>query len=276
LHSVVIRTLSRELRLHTGSDEVFATLSFLGADPLMPAGERPSVDLVVEPIGKFYRIEPPGRDSVEGSPDAILNGAFRLLAAWMIKDAHDAPMIHAAIATIGGRRFAFLGDKGFGKTTLMLKLVEERVCVEGDEHALITADGAIPRPRRLHVKESSLAVVPSLSAAIRSSPWITDWMGNRIFACLPSLCGARWEITERPIQHLVFVEPNFGGSSLLSPLSREEAFARLLETAFMPPTLRGRAAARLRMLVLQAACWRLQLGNLDQALWHLRRVARQR
>lgn len=273
MHRIVVRTLSRELRLHTDSDEAFAGLSYVGADPIMPDATLAPVDLTIEPFGSFFRIEPPGHLAVEGSIDAIMNRVFRLLANWLPEDARGSPILHAAVAMIEGQRFVFLGDKGFGKTTLVLSLIEHGITVEGDEHVVVTPGGAITRPRRLHVKESSLDLVPSLRDAIRSSPSTTDWMGHRIYACLPSLRGARWQIAEGSIDHLVFVESNFGGSSILSPVLRDEAFARLLETTFMPSVQQGRAAVRLRKLCVDAGLWRLQAGNLGQAVRHLLTVA---
>ena len=87
------------------------------------------------------------------------------------------------------------------------------------------------------------------------------------------MTGMPWQVTEGPIEHIVFVEPNFGGSSVMSELSRDEAFARLLETVYMPATNRGAAAARLKVLSRGAKAWRLQAGDPDQAVRHLRKVA---
>ena len=66
LHRVVVHTLSRELRLHTDSDEAFAALSYLGAEPAMPEGEYAPVDLMVERFGEFYRIRAAWRPSGGG------------------------------------------------------------------------------------------------------------------------------------------------------------------------------------------------------------------
>ena len=272
MRPVIIRTLSRELVLHTPGEEAFCALSYASAEPIMVGRSLDPVELQVEACGRFYRMHPPGRDAIEGSIDTILNGIFRLLGAWLSEESRDTPMFHAAVVSLEGRRLAFLGDKGFGKTTLMLKLIENGATVEGDEHVVIRPEGAITRPRRLHVKESSLSLVPSLADAIRASPSTTDWMGSRVFACVPSFQGGLWEIAERPIDHLIFTEPNFGGTSILSPISREPAFARMIETAYMPSVGLGRAAALLRILGSTARSWRLQLGGLDQAVWHLRKI----
>jgi len=270
---IVVRTLSRELSLYTEGDSAFAALSYVGADPVMPARALLPVDMTVERVGMFFRIKPNDNEAIEGSIETVVNGVFRQLATWFAEEAENSPVLHAAMAVIEGRRFVFLGDKGYGKTTLMLKLIERGIVVAGDENVVLTQDGAITRPRRLHVKESSLALVPALHDAILSSPSTTDWMGNRVFACAPSIGGDRWEIAEGPIDHLVFVEPNFGGSSILSPLSRDNAFARLLETIFMPPAMRGPAVVRLRRLCVDARLWRLQAGDLDQAVLHLKAAA---
>jgi hypothetical protein len=272
LPRVIVRTLSRELILRTPNEETFAVLSYAGAEPVMIDRKLVPVELPVEARGKFYRLQPPGRGAIEGSADAILNGVFRLLGAWMSEDSRETPMLHAAVVSFDGARLAFLGDKGFGKTTLMLRLIEEGGTVEGDEHLVVMPGGAVTRPRRLHVKESSLPLVPALADAIRASPSTMDWMGSRVFACVPSLRGGRWEIAEQPIDHLIFTEPNFGGASILSSISPDAAFARMIETAFMPSQGRGRAAALLRTLGATARAWRLQLGRLDQAVWHLRKI----
>jgi len=232
-----------------------------------------AVELPVEGRLGSYRLQPPGRDAIEGPLNTILNGVFHLLGAWMSEESRDTPILHAAMVSFEGRRLSLLGDKGFGKTTLMLRLIEEGAVVEGDEHVVIRPGGAITRPRRLHVKEPSLALVPALADAIRASPSITDWMGSRIFALAPSFGGSPWEIAERAIDHLVFVEPNFGGSSALSPISRDTAFARMMQTAFMPSESVGRAAALLRTLSATANAWRLELGGLDQAVRHLRKIS---
>jgi hypothetical protein len=270
---IIVRTLARDLHLHTDSDEAYAALSFAGADPRLPDGGRPTVDVAVERVGRFHEIAPPGQPATKGSLDAVLDAVFRLRSQWFFEDVRATPVLHAAMAMIAGRCFAFLGDKGFGKTTLMLKLIEDGLEVVGDEHILVGMSGAIARPRRLHVKETSLAVMPSLADTIRASPSTLDWLGTRIFACPPSAWGARWEIREGSIDHLVFVEPNFGGSSIVSPLSVETTFAQLLKSAFMPSGSIGGAAAILRTLAVRSKLWRMQFGDLDQATWHLQKLA---
>eukprot|EP01035_Chromulina_nebulosa_P069195 gene69195-94827_t len=97
-------------------------------------------------------------------------------------------------------------------------------------------------------------------------------MGRPVFACSPAVDGQIWEIIERAIDHIVFAEPNFGGTSVLSPVSRDAAFGQMMATAFMPSQGRGKAAALLRNLSITTKAWRLQIGNLDQAAAHLQKI----
>lgn len=273
MREIVIRTLSSEIRLRTDSDDAFEALSYVGADPDLPDRSLSLVDLTIHRRGAFYAFHPPESALVEGSLDAVLNGVFRLLRNLLAREAQNTALFHAATAWIEGRKFVVLGDKGFGKTTLMLKLIEHGAVVEGDEHTIVLSGGAITRPRRLHVKESSLQLVPSLAEAIREEPSMPDWMGQRVYACRPTFGGAPWRLVEQPIDHVIFAEPNFGGSSILTPMPQELAFGSMLAAAYMPDTNRGMAAAGLRTLSATAKSWRLQVGRLDQAVSHLRKIS---
>jgi hypothetical protein len=275
LRTVIIRTLSRELRIHTESDAAARVLAYASANPQMPEEAPQRDDLTLDQSGRFFRLETPSQPPIEGSLESILAGVFGLLSKLLATEARTDPMLHAATASIGDARFVFIAEKASGKTTLILKLIEEGFAVEGDEHVVLRSGGAIPRPRRLHVKESSIALVPALASAIVASPLTTEWTGTRIFACMPSIGGRPWRIACGPIHHVVFLEPNFGGSSIMTPLTRDEAFARLMESAFMPEIERGAAAARLRMLCIGARCWRMQMGDPIMAIWHLRKVGSQ-
>ena len=81
MRRIVVRTLSRELRLHTDSDEAFAGLSYVGADPIMPDATLAPVDLKVEPSGSFFRIEPPGRPAIDDPVSGFTRRSLRASAA---------------------------------------------------------------------------------------------------------------------------------------------------------------------------------------------------
>jgi hypothetical protein len=241
-------------------------------EPHLPGRELEIIDLEIESVGRFFRVEPPGFQATEGSLDATAVAINRLLTMLWLKSIENVPVVHAASANINGRRLAFVGDKRAGKTTLMLRLIQEGYAVHGDENLVITDEGALSYPRSLHVKAPSLDVLPALADRIRSMPSVSNWVGDILYICPPDFTGSDWTISARAVDDLVVLEPNFGGSSVLSPLTREQAFARLMEFSFFPATGRTRAAARLRKLVAESCCWRLQTGCLDQTISHLRKV----
>jgi len=272
LSSVVVRTLSRELHLRTNSPDVHAALMCLNTEPRLPGRDLTPIVLDVEEAGSFFRLCLPGLQPAEGSLETIATAVHRQIGIWWVEEFGHLPILHAGTAAIDGRRIAFIGDGRAGKTTLMLRLIQEGFAVQGDEYLLITANGAISSPRCLHVKETSLEMLPDLADRIRSLPFLTDWVGNITYACPPSFTGVEWTIAEEPVDELIFLEPNFGGSSVLSRFAREHAFLRMMQSLFIPTAGRARAVARLRKLALDCHCWRLQTGNLDQAIDRLRRL----
>ena len=103
-------------------------------------------------------------------------------------------------------------------------------------------------------------------------PFIADWDGRPIYSVEPSLPGQVWRIEEGPVQAIVFLDHNHGGHSVMTPLDREDAFRRSSARATCRKPAKPLPAARLRMLILGAGCYRLSLGDLDNAVWHLRRL----
>jgi len=74
----------------------------------------------------------------------------------------DFVKIHAACGSIQGRRFLVAGDKGAGKTTLITRFFFEGVAVHGDERVLLREQKVIPLPRKFHLKEGTVPLIPQL------------------------------------------------------------------------------------------------------------------
>ena len=72
----------------------------------------------------------------------------------------------------------------------------------------------------------------------------------------------------------VFLEPNHGGLTSVERLSTKSAFEQAMREAFVPDQNEGVALATLHTVLSRAACWRMRIGNLDRAIWHLHRFAR--
>jgi hypothetical protein len=124
------------------------------------------------------------------------------------------------------------------------------------------------------VKPGSLPLLPDLREAILGSPVLPDEFGNFVHAVDPSIAGRPWRIRPGQVHHLVFLEPNHGGGSSLSPLGPDEAFARLMADSLLSerPLV---SVARLRRLACEVPASRLMLGDLARAEDHLRRLLRE-
>src|SRR5262249_10059761 len=137
----------------------------------------------------------------------------------------------------------------------------------------VLGQATVARPRTLRIKPGTLDLVPSLREVVLCSPFITDWDGRPIYSVEPHLPGGTWRIEEGVTHAIVFLDHNHGGRSVLTPIGHNEAFRRILTTSYLPEAGRALSAARLRVLVLGARCYRLSLGDLDNAVWHLRRTS---
>jgi hypothetical protein len=245
--------------------------SYLEAAPDMPGHSFDVVDLAVAKNKGFFRIELPGGGMKEGTREYLIEEFVRSLGRFVEEEASGSPILHAATAIKNGVRGIFMGNRTYGKTTLMLRLLQEGFRIEGDELVLIGTKDVLAVPRRLRVKEGTLPLVPEFAQAITASPSVRTWEGILIYSVNPTIGDGTWRIDRGQADNLFFIEPNHGGSSILTPMPREEAFGHLVTAAVMPASAKAAAAVHLRTMALKAHCWRLQLGDLDRAVWHLQR-----
>jgi hypothetical protein len=271
LHDLIVRTLSREYRLRSSSAAAIEAFAFVEAAPRMPGPPEETIVLPLDQVGDFYRLRLPNGLVQEGSPQHLIGELSVALGGSIESECAGRPMLHAATAHWNRVRSVFLGRGGYGKTTLMLRLLQEGFVVEGDEIVVVGPDAAQAVPRRLRVKEGSLSVVPELAALIRAAPSLPDWDHRLIYSMVPDIRGEGWTAGASKVGNLVFIEPNHGGSSVLSVMRPDEAFDRLVAEAVMPAAGKARAAAWLRLVAQRASCWRLQLGGLDRAVSRLKR-----
>ena len=271
--SVVVRTLAHEFVVTCPDEASAAAMAFVRAAPEMPGRALRAIPVEVLRRGAFYVARTPDGRLLEGAPGHIVHGLHRHFFRTLTQEAVGAPLLHAASIVIGGARVVLVAHKASGKTTLTARLLAEGFPVEGDEHVAVLGGSVLVRPRTLRIKGGTIDLVPSLRDAILASPSITDWDGRRIYSMEPRLAGAAWRIEEGPVRALVFLDRNHGGRSVLTPLDRTEAFRRALATSYFPENAKALAAARLRSLIFGASCYRLSMGDLDNAVWHLRRLS---
>jgi hypothetical protein len=270
---IVVRSLTREYRLFADDPALRRELSYLAASPEIEGAALQPVPIRFEPCPPFHRAILANGSTLEGDPPVLRDFLHRHVGAGMLQEVPDGVLVHGASIAVGDGRLIVLGDKAFGKTTLVLRLLAEAFHVEGDEHVALRESDVIARPRRLRVKQGSLSFVPSLAKRIAASPYIVDYVGNRIYSVEPTLAGAPWRIAPARAAHFVFIEPNHGGRSMLTPMPFDAAFQLLLRHAIVVEEDRIKIALRLRRHLAGAKAWRLLLGDHENAVEKLARLA---
>ncbi len=274
LDPIISRTLRREYRLFAPDEAARRALAFMAAAPEVEGRALEPVDIVVERRFGFLATTLPHGALVEGTSRHLL-GMLHGLMSWDLTQSHPAsPTIHGATVLIDGRRFVLTGDKGAGKTTLMLSLLAAGHEVEGDEHLVLEPDGVIARPRTLRVKPGSLRLVRGLPQGLEQTPTIEIWEGGLIHAVSPALFGRPWVVRPGRLDGIIFIAPNHGGRSVIARLSPNAAFQRLMRSVIFPGVSVLSETVRVRRLVTEAPAFELRLGDLSQAQFQLLQLPR--
>jgi hypothetical protein len=274
---IKIRTLTRELRLHTDCRQAARTFAFIKACPEISGVTLRSANLEVERIGGFcgfYRLALPDGSITEGTALHLLHTVGRLTLTCLKNELPGAPVIRAASVRIGDTPFLLVGGSGSGKTTLALHLIERGFAVEGDESVAVLEASVLACPRTLRVKGSSLDFVPTLASKIRRAPFIAETDGSGIYAVSPSIGGQSWRITPSRVCRMVFLRPNHGGRTVAKPISTAWAFSRLMSHSLLPDD-KAEAVARLRRVASEGPAWEMGLGDLEGVERHLTAIAKQ-
>ena len=272
MQPIIVRTFFSAIRIWPCDEAAATSFAFVRA---APSGSEPvsePLDIAIEPLALFYRMVLPDRPYREGSLEYLVSEFQRFLGTQLEREAGRYPVLRAASVVLEGIRGLIVGSKGSGKTTLVLRLMREGFSVEGDENVLIREQTVLARPRTLWVKQTALPLVGRLADNLPVAPSSENSYRQFIYSVEPSICGAPWHVEAGPAKLLIFIEPNHGGTSILTNIGRDEAFGRLLETSHFPNEAPGAAAAVLRMTAIRAKCLKLKLGHLDRAIWHLRRA----
>jgi hypothetical protein len=271
---IVARSLDREVRFHCPDNVTTEALAYVAAAPRMSPPIRDPIDVAVSQVEDgYYDFDRP-QVSNPGTAGHMVERAHRILRDVFVEETRTDPVIHGGSLLVDGRRFVVIAGKGTGKTTFLLKCLSSGVPVEADEHVVVRQDHLLARPRTMRIKASSLDLMPELGERILASPAVKDWAGNAIYSFAPRTDAVDWQIAPGRASFLVFLEPNHGGLTSAARLGREEAFERLLKSIYLPPRGRGPALARVHCLAGETKCYKMRIGELSRALWHLKQLAR--
>ncbi len=230
----------------------------------MPASEHLRLHALRE--GDVYRISQDGREiGVDYDPG---EARTRLYRACYSRATEMLPagtvFLHAASGRHEGRRFLLIGESGAGKTTMMLYLARLGVAVEGDEIAVMLAQGVAALPRRFHVKSDSLRQLPWLASTAKASPSHDNGDGSYIAAVSPRQLGVDWVIAPAPVDAVFYLEANHGGQPRVEELPR----TRMVELAIQQARLMARQdrswLGPLCAMLNKASTYKLIVGDLDK------------
>lgn len=217
--------------------------------------------------GRTYEIKRNGE--VCHSSDDISVSVFNLL--WLIhRDAlggiTDRIRIHAGCGEWQGRRFIVVGDKGVGKTTLMVRLLYSGFRMISDELILVRDGKALPFPRRFHIKQESTKLLTFMSGLIDTLPFNWTSYGHKMYSFTPQDAGYRWKIDEGDVRAVIYLEPNHGGESYIEECSKYRMVEKVMPMSFLSETADHMKIGGICGLVDNADCFVLHVGDLEGAV----------
>lgn len=217
--------------------------------------------------GRIYEIKRNGE--VCHSSDDISVSVFNLL--WLIhRDAlggiTDRIRIHAGCGEWQGRRFIVVGDKGVGKTTLMVRLLYSGFRMISDELILVRDGKALPFPRRFHIKQESTKLLTFMSGLIDTLPFNWTSYGHKMYSFTPQDAGYRWKIDEGDVRAVIYLEPNHGGGSRIEECSKYRMVEKVMPMSFLSETADHMKIGGICGLVDNADCFVLHVGDLEGAV----------
>jgi hypothetical protein len=211
----------------------------------------------------------------EGTPLATGDSMTLLHALLADTEARAAALerstatLRAGCVRIGGRRVVLTGWGAPGVTTVLLALGRRGHVLETDSHLLLAGGGVSAVARRFLVRRHAIEVLDWLEPALASVPWLENRSGEIVHALDPTELGMDWHAGRGPVDTVVELEGNHGGSNRLRPASGRETVRALAERARVSTSSPGASPTRwlreLCSVVEPARCLRLRVGDPDGA-----------
>ncbi len=175
--------------------------------------------------------------------------------------------IHAALGHKGSTNFLIVGEKGAGKTTLVTRLLSHGFEIDGDELALIRDTSGFAFPRRFHIKEASVGLLPEIKAIQHKIPFIQSGDCPKLFAFSPAEWGGTWRVQNRPIDVIFYIESNHQDQKdYVAPRAGCKMVQKLMSLTYMADNQHSKRVKGLCKLVQSASCFTLHYNNLNEAV----------
>ena len=199
--------LGVKIRITTNCEELGCRLEHISLRVEQEVFLSGILDIEIPKKNGHYRVIEEGEELVS-STDAewvtlYLHELINFRLSWHMR---DLIKIHAASGSFGGKRFLLAGDKGAGKTTLITRLLFEDATVYGDETVLLRGLHAIPFPRKFHLKEGTIPLVPQIAPIYENLTSYPAYYGGRFCFFDPTDAGFDWQITEGKVDAIFYLE----------------------------------------------------------------------
>jgi hypothetical protein len=255
--------LGLDVAIHVGDRSVASALAVVFAPFLVDEpGGRP---LVVWPDGEGFRVTLDGEPFFRPrSVEECITWMIWRLNEEVVASPTDRLIVHASVASHRGVALMFPGTSGAGKSTLVAGLVRAGLQYLSDELAPIPIGTTVvePYPRSLTLEQGSWRFFPELEQRREMIPGRDQW-----FVPAASLRGGCVDDAPRPIGAVIFPRADPGAATVLEPMSRADALARLAETA-VNMVAHGPAGFRTLADVVRSTtvCAQLVSGDVDTAV----------
>jgi hypothetical protein len=178
----------------------------------------------------------------------------------------DCLRLHAACADYRGSRFIVIGEKGVGKTTLMLHLLlgQKSFKVSGDELVIVRGDQAMPFPRRFHVKSGTFELLSGYQAQIRKSPGFRIAPSSWLYAFSPAEAGFDWVIESKKVEAIFYISPNHKSPTRIEECAGLQMVKNIMPMSYYSESNEPFKIRELCRLVQNAKAYRIYLGKLDK------------
>ena len=177
----------------------------------------------------------------------------------------SALLLHGATISFESRRALLVGPPRAGKTTLATRFLLDGVEASGDEYAVLDGSQLSAFPRRFHLKEGTLRMLPALRPLLPDLPSIQTPSG-RVVALQPTDLGLPWVLDPAPVDLILLLEPDHGGQTMIGEITAHELVHALMRQTFVPAGRTDRWIASLSELANGADFSRLIVGDLENAV----------
>lgn len=180
--------------------------------------------------------------------------------------------IHAGCGEYKGRRFLVIGDKGAGKSTLMMRLLFDGLRADGDELVLIKNEDVTPFPRRFHLKEGSIDLLPELQSMISSVPYIQLYNGLLLYSFSPRDAGYDWKIQTRKTDVIFYLEPDHSDKTKIEECPKYIMAEKVMARSFLSESYDYLKIGQICRIVNNAECYTLHVSSLENAAVTIREL----